>query len=212
MKKNLIAQITKAVTGIKACQFASLVYLSKKHNELSRFTVNLGFSYHNLVEKSVTELELLIAENSATWTALQKEAAEAVMASLKKTLAAHAVGEQNADYTKKGQYIPIGNGVNLNTSDNTIQLFGLVNSKVVLVPGVYPTVNSKPLTIEKNKITKQLSISKFREFALDLSQVAAVKVNGQTLEMEPVSDVAGYSFTVNPAAPVAAAVAQAVSV
>ena len=187
MKNKLIAEITKAVTGIKACQFASLTYLSKKHGELARYTVNLGFSYHNLVEKSVTELEILIAENSAKWSALQNEAAQNVMASLKKTLAAHAVGEQNEDYTKKGQYIPIGNGVNLNTTDNTIQLFGLVQSKVTLVEGVYPVVNSRPLTIEQNKIRKQLSISKFREFALDLSQIGQVKVNGQTMEMEPVS-------------------------
>jgi len=202
MSKHLIAEITKAVTGIKACQFASLTYLSKTAGELSRYTVNLGFSYHNLVEKSVTELEILISENETTWNALQKEAATAVMASLKKTLDAHSRGEQNEDYTKRGQYIPIGNGINLNTVDNTIQLFGLVNSKVVLVKGVYPKVNSRPLTIEKNKITKQLSISKFREFALDLSQVAQVKVNGDTLEMEPVNSD-GYSFQVNPATPAA---------
>ena len=185
--KNLIAQITKAVTGIQACQFASLTYLSKSHGELARYTVNLGFSYHNLVEKSITELEILIAENSAKWNALQNLAASEVMASFRKTLEAHSRGEQNEDYTKKGQYIPIGNGVNLNTTDNTLQLFGLVNSKVVLVEGVYPKVNSKPLTLAKKDITKQLSISKFREFALDLSQIGQVKVAGQTLEMEPIS-------------------------
>ena len=187
MSKHLIAEITKAVTGIKACQFASLTYLSKKHGELARYTVNLGFSYHNLVEKSVTELEILIRENETVWTPLQKQAAAEVMASFKKTLSAHARGEQNEDYTKKGQYIPIGNGVNLNTTDNTIQLFGLVQSKKVLVEGIYPTVNSRPLTLAKQAVTKQLSISKFREFALDLSQVAQVKVNGDTLDMEPVS-------------------------
>ena len=109
------------------------------------------------------------------------------MASLKKTLAAHEAGTQNEDYTKKGQYVSIGNGLNLNTADNTLQLFGLAHSKVVLVKGEYPTVNSRPLTIEQNKIKEQLSISKFREFALDLSQVAQCKINGNTLEMEPVS-------------------------
>ena len=183
---NLIAEITKAVTGIKACQFASLTYLSKSAGELARYTVNLGFSYHKLVEKSKTELELLMVENATKWTALQKQAAEEILASLKKTLEAHARGEQNEDYTKKGQYIPIGNGVNLNTADNTIQLFGLSHAKVVLVQGIYPKVNSRPLTIEKNKIRKQLSVSRFREFAIDESQIAQVKVNGDTLEFVPV--------------------------
>ena len=198
--KNWIAQITKQVAAIQGCKFASLTYLSKKHQELARYTVNLGFSYHSLVEKSVTELEILIDENKSTWTDLQKTAAANVMASLQKTLAAHANGEQNEDYTKKDQYIPLGNGASLNTMDKTIQLFGLVQSKVVLVKGVYPEVNSRPLTVEQNKIRKQLSISKFREFALDLSQVAQVKVNGETLEMEPVSS-AEYGFNVNPPIP-----------
>lgn len=182
---NLIAEITKNIAKIQTCKFASLTYLAKSSGELARFTVNLGFSYHNLVEKSVTELEILIAEQTATWNELQRTAANNIMASLKKTLAAHARGEQNADYTKKNQYIPIGAGLSLNTTDNTIQLFGLVNSKVVLSEGNHKVVNSAPLTIEQNKIRKQLSISKFREFALDLSQIGQVKVNGEVFEMEP---------------------------
>ena len=62
--KNIIADITKNIVAIKGNQFVSLTYLSKKANELSRFVVNIGFSYHNLVEKSVTELEILMTENA----------------------------------------------------------------------------------------------------------------------------------------------------
>lgn len=185
--KNLIAQIAKQLATVEGTQFASFTYLSKKANELARHTLILGFSYHKLVEKSVTELEILMADNADKWTPLQKQAADNVMASLKKTLAAHERGEQNEDYTKKGQYVSIGNGLNLNTNDNTLQLFGLAHNKVVLVEGVYPKVNSRPLTIAQNEIKDQLSISKFREFALDLSQVAQARINGNTLEMETVS-------------------------
>ncbi len=202
---NLISQITKQVQTIQGCKFASLTYLSKKAGELARYNVSLGFSYHNLVEKSVTELEILMAENQSVWNELQKQAAANVMASLKKTLAAHAAGQQNEDYTKKDQYIPLGNGASLNISDNTIQLFGLVNSKVVLVKGEYKAVNSRPLTIEQDKIRKQLSISKFREFALDLSQVAQIKVNGETLEMEPFNNNDNaFEHVVNPPTPATA--------
>jgi len=187
MNPNLIARIAKQLATIEGTQFASFTYLSKKAGELARHTVIIGFSYHNAVVKSVTELELLMAENADKWTALQKQAADNVMASLKKTLDAHARGEQNEDYTKKDQYIPLGNGLNLNTADNTLQLFGLTQSKVVLVEGVYPSVNSRPLTIAQNEIKKQLTVSKFREYALDLSQVAEARINGNTLEMDPVS-------------------------
>lgn len=213
--KSTIAQIAQAIKGITGCQFASLTYLSKTDGSLARYTVNLGFSYHKAVEKSVTELEILMAEMTDK-TTLAYEAAVAVMESLKKTLAAHAEGKQNDDYTKKDQYIPIGNGLNLNTTDNTIQLFGLLQSKVVLVEGERKEVKSKPLTIEKNKIRKQLTVSKFREFALDTENVAGVKVNGDTIEMTPtesiasaINKVAGVlvntpSVQVNPLEPVTA--------
>lgn len=183
--KNIVAEITKVITAIEGAQFASFTYLSKGAGELARHTLILGFNYHTLVEKSVGELETIIALESKGWTDLQKTAANNVLASLKKTLAAHEVGEQNADYTKKGQYIPVGNGVNVNTTDNTIQIFGLAHAKAVFVPGVYPKVNSRPLTLAQNEIRNRLSVSNFREFAIDPENIAQVKADGKTIEFVP---------------------------
>lgn len=187
---NLIAEITKKIAGIESVQFASFTYLSKSAGELARYTTVLGFSYQNAVLKSQVELEVLMNENEsrsvtdpAKWNVATMEAAKKIKASLAKTIEAHAKGEQNEDYTKKGQYIPIGNGLNLNTKDNTIQLFGLVQSKIVLQEGNYPIVNSSDVTIARRKLEKLLTIGKFREFALDASQVAQAKVNGSTFEI-----------------------------
>jgi hypothetical protein len=195
--KTQIGQVAESIKGIKGCQFASLTYLTKKTKELARYTVNLGFSYHNAVTKSVTELEIIMAE-MVDQTALPYLAAVEVMESLKKTLTAHAEGKQNEDYTKIGQYISIGNGLNLNTVDNTIQLFGLLHSKVVLAEGEkQKPVKSAPLTIEKNKLRKKLSIGKFREFALDEGNVCGVKVNGDTIEFTVPES---YGLNLNPPA------------
>jgi hypothetical protein len=183
--EKLKQEIVRQLATIKGNRFVSITYLSKKANELARHTLNIGFNYNTLVEKSVTELELLIEENKLVWNDLQKEAAQEVLASLNKTLVAHQNGEQNDDYTKKGMYAPIVNGINVNLNDGSIQVFGLSHTKVVLVEGVYPTVNSKPLTIAKNEIRSLLSISKFREFAIDPGQVSECKVNGETLELTP---------------------------
>lgn len=180
---NIIAEITKALATIEGNKFVSLTYLSIGSGELARHTLNVGFNYHTLVEKDVTELELLIAERSATWDENYRIAAAKIMESRKKTLAAHAAGTQNDDYTKKGQYIPIGAGVNVNSVDNTIQLFGLSHSKTVLVEGVHKVVKSSPVTIARRNIEKLLPSGRFREFAIDPSQVAQVKVNGETLEL-----------------------------
>lgn len=181
--ENKIAELTQKMLAIKGCRFASLTYLSKSSGELARFTANFGFSYHEIVEKSKTELEILMVENDSTWTDIQKEAAAKIMASLTKTLEAHSRGEQNENYTKKGQYISLGNGVNINIVDNSIQLFGLVKTKVVLNPGQYKQVNSSPVTIERRRIEKLLPIGNFREFALDIGNVEKAVVNGDTIEL-----------------------------
>ena len=183
--KNLRAEITKRLTEIQGCQFVSFTYLSKGAGELARHTLNIGFNYHTAVEKSVSELETIIALEADTWTDLQKTAANNVLASLKKTLAAHAVGEQNERYTKKGQYIPLGNGVNVNANDGSIQVFGLKNTKTVLVPGTYPHVNHRPLTVAQDEIRERLTVGKFREFALDEDTIVEVKMNGDTYEFVP---------------------------
>ncbi len=185
-QQNIISEIAKAIAQIQGAQFLSFTYLSKGAGELARHTLIAGFNYHTLVEKSVKELETIIALEAAGWSELQKTAANEVLASLRKTLEAHARGEQNEDYTKRGQYIPVGNGMNLNTSDNTLQFFGLAHQKAVLVPGVYPKVNSRPLTLAKNEIRDRLSVAKFREFAVDLENVASVRVAGNTIEFVPV--------------------------
>jgi hypothetical protein len=174
-----IVELANSVSTLtRGCRFMSLTYTSKKSQETSRYTVLVGFSYINLVEKSIGELNEILP----TLTGDELIAGQAVMDSLQKSLTAHSIGQQNDDYTKKGMYAPVKNGVNINLNDNSIQLFGLVQSKVVLVEGEHKPVNSKPMTILKNKITKKLSVSHFREFALDKNVVLSGKSNGETFE------------------------------
>ena len=126
-------------------------------------------SYNELIRRSVEELSALTMTNVGKWTELQSQSAREVMVSLEKTLAAHALGKQNEDYTKKDTYISIGNGISLNATDNTLQLFGL--SYTIWV---FKKINPSPLTLAKNEIRNQLSLNKFREFALDASQIESI--------------------------------------
>jgi hypothetical protein len=173
--------IIETLTNLGA-SFASFTYTDKpsKKGELpetARYTVILGGKYSNLLEKSKLELELLIP----TLSGIELEAANEIMASLNKSIEAAKNGTQNEDYTKKGQYTNIGNGVNINSTDNSVQVFGLLQSKVVLKAGFRKPVNSAPLTVAKNKIRKMLPIGKFREFAFDMGNIKMVKVDGQTV-------------------------------
>lgn len=170
--------LSQKIGLLPSAQFASLTYVTKKSGETARYTVNLGFSYLQCLEKSVLELEISMRD----FTGLKKQAAEEVMASLQESISKHKQGEQNEAYTKKGQYIHLHNGLNINKNDGTLQLFGLKHSKVTLVEGTFKPVNSKPMTILKNEIRATLPIGNFREFALDINNILTVRMNGDTLE------------------------------
>lgn len=176
-----IESLKNAIAQSKA-GFASFTYRSKGDGSVSRFTVNLGFKYLNLLKKSESELCTKIDLGEFQGESLA--AAHEVLASLQKSIDAHESGQQNEDYTRKGNMIPLGNGLSMN-QDGTVQVFGLVQSKTIIQAGEpRKEVKSKPITILKNQIKKELPISKFREFALDAGSILSAKVNGETLELE----------------------------
>jgi len=167
---NLIA----ALGGIEGCRFASLTYTAKESGEVARHNVLLGFSYRKAVENSLAELEISFPSLSG----IEAVAAEELMESFRKTLN----GTQDG-YTKAETYADTAvPGLKVNTNDNSLQLFGLVQSKVVLVPGTFKAVNSAPKTIAKNKLRKGLPVGKFREYAIDSGAIHAARVNGEVIE------------------------------
>lgn len=175
MNNKLAEAIISARPG-----FASIVYRSKGDNSLSRYTIILGASYDNLLQKSLVKLD----EIEGKCLPEELEVVRELKASVRNSISARASGEQNADYTKKGMYLPLANGLNINTNDSSLQLFGSVQSKVVIEPGITKKVNSSSKTLLKNRIRQQLPMSKFREFALDEGHILKMKVSGDTLILE----------------------------
>lgn len=171
------------VAKINGNRFASLTYTAKGTGEVARHTVQLGFSYHNAVEKSLAMLDTLTADGCGVADeTIFAQGVEKVRASLQATLDAHAQGEQNPAYTKADVYAPLFNGLNVSKTDGSFKLFGLTVAKTVLVSGVHKVVKSAPLTVAGNKIRKALPIGAFREFAIDENTLALAKINGATIE------------------------------
>ena len=162
-------------------RFASFTYCSRSTGEVARYTLQLGFSYRNILHKSIIDLEV----ERQIMTDLPRQAADEILASLNASLA----GTQSK-YTKKDIYEDYKvdgktiQGIKVNKNDGSLKIFGLVISKVQISPEVTPhkKYNSAPLTVEKNRITKMLPIGRFREFALD--NLAIAKLNGETLVLE----------------------------
>lgn len=172
---KLVEAIVSARPG-----FASITYRSKGDNTLARYTIILGASYDNLLHKSLAKLE----EIEGKCPPEELEVVRELKISVQNSINARVNGEQNPAYTKAGMYLPLANGLNINTNDSSLQLFGSVQSKVVIEPGIIKKVNSSPKTILKNSIRQQLPMSKFREFALDEGHVLRMKIQGDTLILE----------------------------
>lgn len=177
-KTPIIELAEKLKQSLGKCQFASFTYTSKSSGEKARFTFALGAKYINLLRESATELETRPEPEGE----IERQALTNVRASIAECLAAHEKGEQSANYTKRGQYLHIAPNLQLNLVDNTLEITGKVHSKVVLEPGVYKKVNSRPLTIAQDRIKKELPSAKWRTLAIDAGNLETVKINGETIE------------------------------
>ena len=121
-----LLQFILTLSQVQGSRFASLTYRSKESGELARFNINLGFSYRNLVENSLSELESIRPSLSG----IDAIAADELLVSFRKTLS----GTQDG-YTKEGIYQSTQvEGLKVNSNDNSFQLFGLERNRVVLVP------------------------------------------------------------------------------
>lgn len=150
-------------------------YVSKSTGETARHTVRIGQSYENALKSDLALLEGL----AGTLTGIDEDARAAVAASVTKSLAALAIGEQSEDFTKRGKYATLCAGVQV-FEDGTLEIKGFSHAKRVLVEGPpQKAVNSRPLTIAKRKLEKLLKKSKFRTFSLDAANCLALRINGR---------------------------------
>ena len=162
-------------------RFASFTYCSRSTGEVARYTLQLGFSYRNILQKSIMELEV----DKQIMADLPRQAADEILTSLNASLSGtqtkYTKKDIYEDYKMDGKTIQ---GIKINKNDGSLKIFGLLSSKVQISAPVIlrKEVKSAPLTIEKNRITKDLPIGRFREFALD--NLVMAKLNGETLVLE----------------------------
>ena len=62
-----------------------------------------------------------------------------------------------------------------------VQVTGFVNSKTVLVKGVYPVVKKQAKTIIKDQIRKTLKMKNYRSFYL--GKMDELKITGDTIQI-----------------------------
>lgn len=154
--------------AIVKASFASFTYEAKSTGEIARHTIQLGTNYLNMLEKSLLECRLLdLNEIDSTKGLPMRQAKAKVLKSLRKSIRAHKQGKQNENYTKKHVYTHEGKGITTHNFDQSIEIHGYSHKKHVIKEGIHKKVNSRPLTIAKNLIEKQLPKSKWRTFSFE---------------------------------------------
>lgn len=172
MVAQLIGQIGKG----KGAKFASIQYRAKGTGELAKYFVILGASTVKLYEKDIAQLEEMIPNLEG----IELEAATAILASRRQSLE-KGIGNNDA-YTNKNTYIHVDiPGIKIHKETGAIYVTALVEDKTVIEPGEYKKVNSRPLTIAKRKIEKELPSGRFRQFILP--NVTVARLNGEVLEL-----------------------------
>jgi len=161
-------------------QFVSVKNYENSKGEVANHVVNLNVNYENAKAKDIEylkDLDVSTLDDKGLGKDLMEKARVALLGAAISPNKARSKGQTEA-------YRTICNGVSAyigqdGTKHGEIKIFAMAVSKKVIVQGIYPKVNSRPLTIAKNIIKKELKATKFRR--LTLSNVGTVKVQGEEL-------------------------------
>jgi len=160
--------------------FLSLLGYRNDHSEVADYSIVFHMSYENALKRSLLVLESVVPTDALHALAKQ-ELLDGYAKSLNK-IAITPIEEIEDAYTRffdsDGNYIK---GVKLHTETDTLHLYGLVNSKRVLIPGQYPTRNRRDLTKAKDELRKLCPVEKFRQFKITPAQVDRISVEHLSL-------------------------------
>lgn len=184
--KGLLNEMSKS----NGAKFIGIEYTNKQ-NETSRYVVLVGIKYENWVAKKLTALQSLTENDlkSVELTVKDKttkvvEFSEVVKA--KDELIKSLIDNQNketASNQSKAQndsYIGLESGARMHLDTKTIQVYGLLISKTVLIKGEpKKAVNSGVKTIAKKEIQKYLNFSNFVTFNIE-NEDTIINMTGNT--------------------------------
>jgi hypothetical protein len=164
MTEELLEKL-KMITGVS---FVSVIYTNEQ-NEKQHTTFNVGVSYEKSKQKDLEYLKNLdITElNTELSIDLLTEATQSLINDFEKTISKEKVKNDN--------FIHITNGLKYHTENNELYVYGMQVYKTVLSEGEYKEKNSKPLTIAKNVIRKNLKTSKYRQYKISKAEQFKIK-------------------------------------
>jgi hypothetical protein len=169
---NLTKVLAKSPTGVS---FVSIKGYTNSYGEVSNNLVNVGASLTNAKAKDIETLQSLdVTTLNGDSILLEKARVELINSFI--------TPNENRSNGQIEAYTIVAKGIKVHNESGEIYVFGLRNTKSILTEGNYPIVNSKPLTIAKNAIRKNLKSSKFTQYKISATSV--IKTNGEELIFE----------------------------
>ena len=168
----LTIALAKSPTGVS---FVSIKGYTNSFGEVANNVVNVGASLTKAKEKDVETLQNLdVTKLGGDSILLEKARVELINSFLNPN--------ENRSNGQIDAYTIVAKGIKVHNETGEIYIFGLRTSKTVITEGIYPTVNSRPLTIAKNQLRKDLKSNKFTQYKL--SSTSTIKLNGEELSFE----------------------------
>lgn len=171
---EILKALQSAVSS--GCRFVSFGYQAKSTGELAEFQILLNVNIATAYKSDIKRLKIL--HTSGVKDIARKELIDSFQKSLEM-----GVGN-NPDYTCKGVYQNIGGGIKFHSEKNQIYISGYQVKKNVLIKGKYKERNSSPLTIAKQELMKICKKGRFRQFCLDVHNIAGIHANKKVLNIQ----------------------------
>lgn len=175
--KDFVSELAKLRPG---STFLTLNGYRNEHSEIADYSIVFHMSYKSALERSILKLQEMNLSKE-----LELEARCELINSFQRSLLkmeTTTIEEDDEVYThftdEDGKYIK---GVKMHTATGALHLYGLVVHKLVKMPGSYPKVNHRLLTIAKDKLRYLTPAGKFRQFKITADQVDRVVVQGLSL-------------------------------
>lgn len=169
---NLLNAIMPNVVG-----YVKLDNYTNKFGEVANHLFNVGVNYGKAKIKDVATLETMPVTNLATSvisSVLLEQARAALIAGFVKPSKARSAGQIDA-------YTHVGTGIKVHNVTGDIYIYGYRENKEIITKGVYPTVNSRALTLAKNILKKDLKTNKFVNFKIKGDEF--IKSGGNMLKL-----------------------------
>ncbi len=177
-KQNFVTELSKLRAS---STFLTLHKYRSAESEVADHMIVFHISYENALRKSLAILNEVSALDE-----LGIRAKDELTSSFNESLSNFKTRIEDIDdayqrfFDEDGSYIK---GVRMHRESGNLSLYGLTHCKRVHIPGVYKTVNSKPLTLAKNKLRELCPVSRFRQYTIRPEQVE--KINVQHLSLLP---------------------------